>query len=202
MMPVLVSIICVASLFHCFHLAATSRVSKLILSNGPPGKNFGDRKFLHIRSPNRRGHRESLLKFDLSTIDGKCIREASLELYSLMDASNGGIITTLAENGNLFARANQWKEGSATVSFYSFHLNRNLVLLIHQLRNSHILISLFNANSGVQCKLRWKRESLYSELLAEFMNANGSGKLLCVYLCLSALISFCACSLCSSLVLK
>jgi len=56
-----------------------------------------------------------LLKFDLSSLRGKCIKKARLSLFALKDASSGGAITTFVAS-NVFARADRWKEDKATWS--------------------------------------------------------------------------------------
>lgn len=77
-----------------------------------PLANYGSRGSLHARA--KHGSRESLLKFDLSSMHGKCIEKATLSLYSLVGAQSGGVLTTLVPKKNLFARDIRWKENEAT----------------------------------------------------------------------------------------
>ena len=66
---------------------------------------------LHVRAGNTE---ESLLMFDLSSVQGKCIKRAVLSLYSLAGSVDGGSVSRLVPK-NLFANnAVRWKESSAT----------------------------------------------------------------------------------------
>jgi len=77
-----------------------------------PRSNYGSRQFLHVRTK-KKGARESLLKFHLYELDKKCIRYATLSLYSLLgSAHSGGTIVTLVPGATRSAR--RWKENEAT----------------------------------------------------------------------------------------
>ena len=86
-------------------------------------KNYDSRGVLHVRR--KRGSRESLLKFDISALLNKCVKSATLSLYSLRDTRRGGFIKTLVPrtSRNSFARATRWKEHEATWS----SIKQNLV---------------------------------------------------------------------------
>ena len=55
---------------------------------------------------------ESLLRFDVSSIQKKCIDSATLSLYSLLDSKSGGTIT--AFDTTTFARDDDWNEHTLT----------------------------------------------------------------------------------------
>jgi hypothetical protein len=92
-------------------VASLTPTDDTYIQEADPIKHYGGKGILKVTPSNGNSH-ESLLRFDVSSIQKKCIDSATLSLYSLLDSKSGGTIT--AYDTTTFARDDDWNEHTLT----------------------------------------------------------------------------------------